>query len=202
MIALGWCRGQSALPYGVIWQRMGPLTLVGAARADAPDARARLNLLLRCFQAEIELLPLAPAQEVSFHRALEMPVAPLCAALDRLEGRAQLSLLVESGQSAARSQGQGGRGWLRARQALHARDADLRTGIETLSAQIGLAATPVWRRADGSGCDVLVGRGAVALIRDRISELAEAHLPPSARMTLTGPWPPFSFAGLTLETVT
>jgi hypothetical protein len=148
-------------------------------------------------------------------RALEENRAAYASSLRRVRGAVELAVRVFPGDgarptspAAARSAGNGvpsppgadaatttGTAYLRARARSAAGEAEARARVHEPLARAARAATVARlpRAGELLRAAYLVDRAATAAFSARVRELQERN--PGLRITCTGPWPPYSFAG-------
>ena len=133
---------------------------------------------------------LAFADTAALEQALREKAGTLEESLERVRGRVELGVRVVGEQSAPRDV-ENGREYLEARRRQVAAADELH---ESLAARARASA-----RGNASGGLVLSGAylvdpGSIPAFREAVGELESEH--PSLSFALTGPWPPYSFAGV------
>lgn len=170
----------------------GPRAIRVISHPAAPtDRRARLRACLDAWRAHSAFLPLplnrpVPLAEAS--RFAEAHADALTAQLDALTGAAEALIAVHLPPQPDTA----GRVWLHARAAR----AAIPHTLETFAQQLDHARAHTVHAGDLS---LLVDRADLSGLRGEIAAKApdlQAHLPPGARLHVTLPWPPFSFAHL------
>ena len=133
---------------------------------------------------------LAFADTAALEQALREKAGTLEESLERVRGRVELGVRVVGEQSAPREV-ENGREYLQARRRQLAAADELH---DSLAARARASA-----RGNPSGGLVLSGAylvdpGSIPAFREAVGELESEH--PSLSFALTGPWPPYSFAGV------
>lgn len=195
MIALGWTAATTALPRDVTYHGVGPIRTLARSRDQSAAARERLSAQIRCFEAGIDLVPIAPSQ-IRNVRAAEALLAQsdLPDMVMRLQGTGQLTLSLHL-PSQPPLGAVSGRDWLAARRANHSSNAALADRISEIFIEHAIKVTPLRHIGDDIRCDMLVRRERVAEMQDylvrRLQDLPQLC---DAKVVITGPWPPFGFA--------
>lgn len=200
MIAIGWTRNVSALPSNLSAQQAGDLHVLWGSDAALEEPNQRLLALQICFDAGMDILPLAPAHAVSLQAANAFALAHcarLATDLDHLCGKGQLSLsLALDPLPIVPPQRGGGRAWLLAK-ARRQKDLEaaqhkaLRRILSCLAALPNEQSAP-HIAAQSVRVDVLVPRR--TLNKTVMSIRATTQAQSLAEMFLiSGLWPPFSF---------
>ena len=191
-MALGWCAEGMRPPPEV---EVKPLLGLALLTAHAVDARQVLALQQSCFEAGLDLLPLAAgagwtakAAEVAGRER----ILTLQARLRALAGQAQVTLMMD--WEAAAPQGQTGRDWLRARSARAEAQTLAEGWLQAVGRGLDLPASPVERRDHAALIHLLAPRTALPDAA-AVAALGRALPIDGARLTLVGPWPPHAFAG-------
>lgn len=200
MIALG-VTPSCFVPPPCLPLRCGRFQLLCAPAAQAGTPRDRMRLHLACADHLLTLLPFAPALETGSDMALSWGIARsdgIEAALLRLAGARQLSLDLRAAPDRPGQAAAGGADWLKRRAAaMRQRTAALealRRGVEDACAGIALRDRRAHPRQDGLRLHLLFDRAAVPAA---LEALRQGLRPlPGCTLTVTGPWPPYDFAGL------
>jgi hypothetical protein len=205
VIALGWTvpdhevappfETAAALSCAAVWTT--------GDRAASPLDRLRLQVL--CARTLPSFLPLAAHHPARLEDALDMARRDgrrIAARLSALSGLVQLVARAEWAAPAPRStDARGGRAWLRDRAARSAADAAGRAAVS----EAFRAAFEPWARAPVVLSSARGGIQAAALVDARAAdpamaavadELAARSSRSAGRLSVTGPWPAYSFCEL------
>ncbi|MDX8348465.1 GvpL/GvpF family gas vesicle protein [Cognatiyoonia sp. IB215446] len=195
MIALGWTAAEKVLPDDVTYHGRGTIRTLAMKERFKVDARSKLRAQVCCFEAGIDLLPIAPSQNLSPAAAqMLLAEADLRDTVMELRGKAQLKLLVQMPKQPKVDQ-TSGRAWLAARRLHLSIKEQLVLQLSQLARHLALEVAPIRQSECRMQCDMLIPR-------DKTHEVTEAlmrgldHLPEfdAAKLTVTGPWPPYGFA--------
>jgi hypothetical protein len=201
MIALGWTLPGAAPPAPLRTVAMPDCAAVAAGTGEAADAWKRLRLQVMCARALPAFLPLAPRRGAGLEEAIahardEGPA--IAARLAAVMGRAQITLRAAWDTEPLPPVSDGGSRWLRARAARRAREeARAAAAAEELRAVLGQRwPVAIAARDGGVRADALVEAGtAEKALADLARRLAGRAPLAGAKVSLTGPWPAFSFCG-------
>jgi hypothetical protein len=198
MIALGWTL-RGAEPAGLFAVAAPGCAVVAAPACEAETARGRLQLQVRCARSLPSFLPLSAECGVNVDEALAHTqrrnreiVAQLAAVADRV----QVTLSVAYGSPDLSGDGRAGRAWLLARAAGR---AEAQAKITAAAVELRAMLEDRWpvvvtSRLRSVRADALVERAhAERLIADAAKRLAGSVALRGASVTVTGPWPAFSF---------
>lgn len=198
-LALGWTDADARPPAPLRLRGQGPVRLITAPAPEADTPRQRLELLQQCFDAGLDLIPLAVADRNSADLAETCPTG-LPAQLAALRGCGQLSLTLTWQAAPSTARQITGQSWLHQRHRQRAEAAAL--GQLAVSALLTLAdclpcrQNPPKLAAGGCSLDLLVPRSELGAIQSRISSLSQSlavELLPNAALLVTGLWPPYTF---------
>jgi hypothetical protein len=199
MIALGWTIPGADPPAPLQTFGAPGCTVVAASDLDAADARERLRLQVLCARALPAFLPLAAQHRAGVEEALAHARGhgpDVAARLSALTGRAQITVRAAWEAASDRPDTGDPRGWLRARAARHAREE---ARAEAVAAELRALLEPRWPMALATRnaavqADALVeARAAGAVLAHLAKRLVASPALAGARVSLTGPWPAFSF---------
>lgn len=186
--ALGWCWSTTRPPQGVT---LHPSGAVAIASGTASTARERMKLQAAIVASGADVLPLAPASQVSLTQAAALSLDGVAQALRAISGQVQMTLLATPQDHPKPAGIATGRDWLRARQGLRDdRDAWCNR-LHAFAQNVSPKTTqPTWRNSR-LHCAIMIRRTDVDALKDRLH--ATSHALPKARLVVTGPWPPYSF---------
>lgn len=192
MMVLGWTWAGSDIPENIKADETGDLLTLSVARPADHDARTKMRWQVYCFDAGLDLVPVAPAHDMTLQDAEKIDTVMLSKTLQKLAKSGQLTLSL-SPEIAVKPIANSGRSYLAARKSLHDTKATRRMSLETLVQQSGAESTPVRSRAGALCCDVLVPRARLDAVQSKIRTKAETTLPKTASLSVTGLWPPYNF---------
>ena len=202
LIALGWCRDTAKVPDDLTLLGCGKVQVISVTRELCPTPRQKLGLLQACFEAGVDVIPLAPNQNCPADTAVSQAhacTADLLQQLTAITGFGQLSLTLSwPAKPAAVPVGGSGRAFLRA---LHGHSEIQATlakaaGMAVRDLLAGLTAPhgPVISHPDGCRVDILVGRDRATATRQHIATVARSLTTlPGLSLMVTGLWPPLGF---------
>ena len=192
-LALGWTDATVGLPAPLRLQKQGTVQLITAPAPQAETPRQRLTLLQACFDAGIDLVPLATNQRVIVHHAMH-PSPELLDDIARLRGQGQLTLTLS--WQASPQTAESGRSWLQLRQRARGEAALAEQMLEKLVSRLTYDRSLPRTGAGQSTLDLLVPRTELDRAQRNIvlltQTLATKSLP-GASLLVTGLWPAFSF---------
>ncbi|MEL6838787.1 MAG: hypothetical protein AAFP85_05810 [Pseudomonadota bacterium] len=197
MIALGWTKSKRTPPGVITCKGDGPIRILCAPPCSAISAHDRLTQQVRCFEAGLDFLPIAPLQSIPLRDATGfLSDARLSPLLDRLASKGQLTISLKLPMDKRRPV-TGGRHWLIARKAhrdLCNEYEDILLGIANAT---DLPQSPVRRTAEAVQCDILVDRSTAHTLKARLMADLPARQELSQKdVLITGLWPAFGFADL------
>lgn len=194
-LALAWTDAKIGLPAPLRLQKQGPLQLITAPAQHAETPRQRLTFLQACFDAGIDLLPLATHQRIIAPQATP-PTSDLLDDVARLRGQGQLTLTLawQAGPRTARPDS--GQRWLQMRQGLRAEAALAEQMLEKLARCLPFDRSLPRTGAGQCTLDLLVPRAKLDHAHQEIAILTQTLATkslPGASLLVTGLWPVFSF---------
>ncbi|PJI91428.1 gas vesicle protein GvpL/GvpF [Yoonia maricola] len=201
MTVLGWTRHRTNLPSGVRSLHCGDWTILVSDDPSIQTARHRLAAQVSCFDAGLDFLPTAPAQNIAIYDATSFTrTTDLDALWRKLSDRGQFSVAVRMAAD-QEHRTQDGRSWLKTRQAQRQRQRHCGTMLADIVAHLKLPTTQPRHTENSASCDVLVQRDDTNRVHNAMQHLARLMQgPPDMRLCVTGLWPPFGFVDLTSKT--
>ena len=176
---------------------------IGIGTSEPTSPRQRLGAMLNCAVGMQEFLPARASDAIDLKEAALWTRdnrAELSRRLSRVRGRLQLTLGLEVPDLRRPPRTAGcGRAWLAERRAERAEATALRQEAALRLARLASGVPECgWmeRSSDRAVClDLLLNRTQVPTAIERIRKAASSVTPDDApQITVTGPWPPVSFA--------
>lgn len=194
MIALGWTTSKIEPPKDVGVVGPQAVRVLCANKRHAGSARARLALQVRCFDSGIDFVPITPSLVMTAQDAQRYPgIADCTRQIAAIQEVGQLTISFQTKAEISTSSASG-KTWLAARRA-HLHNVNERgEWLNALVSDIAIRTSAPRQQGKATICDILVKRSQVDDIKGIIANRLKHHdTPNSTCMTLTGPWPPFSF---------
>lgn len=186
--ALGWCWSTTRPPGGVLLHPSGPIAI---ATGTAPTIRERMRLQAAIISRGADLLPLAPAADVSPSQAAAISHDTVAQAFLSVSGQVQMMLVLTPQDQPEPPNTAIGRKWLHARKDLRAYRDDWCNRLHAFVQQLSRKTTqPTWR-GDRLQCAIMIPRNHVDALKAHL--LTKFPIFPQAQLVITGPWPPYSF---------
>lgn len=200
-VVLGWCRTGAPCPGDIQQTVRGPLTIVSLTSRRALTPRARMHQQVCCFEAGMNLLPVAPRTMFHLNEAMSLETSKNLILLEKLEkisGFGQLTLRLTSPQIEVPKVLQSEQ-WLRERQRIRVREEDRKKSLENTIRQLTFGSTQhsrvIHHAAGGIAvCHLLVPTDDQAKVKDRICSQATTAAQSLQSLYITGPWPAYAFA--------
>lgn len=201
-VVLGWCRADAPCTIDVQRTLLEPLAIVSLPYRHASTPRARMRQQVRCFEAGMDLLPVAPRIMLQLHEAKSLAASKMPHLIEKIEqisgfGQLTLRLTALPLEIPKTSQSEN---WLRERHLMRARQADWRQEIEDAIQRVTLDsrqhANVIHDAARGVAvCHLLVPRDEDAKVKDSIRKQAATVSRSLQSLHITGQWPAYAFAG-------
>ncbi|MDX8351417.1 GvpL/GvpF family gas vesicle protein [Cognatiyoonia sp. IB215182] len=158
------------------------------------DARSKLQAQVRCFEAGIDFVPIAPSQEISPVAAEQLLAeSDLRDTVIGLQEKAQLTLVIDM-PDRPKVESPSGRAWLLERQLHLSKKEQIVRQISEFAQDLTLEFTPLRQSKNRMQCNMLVARRRAHEVIRAIA-LGLRHLPhlEEVKLAITGPWPPYDF---------
>lgn len=203
-IALGYLENSHPMPDGLCLTAASGVFIVSAQSTVVQGGRARLSALQSCFDAGLDVLPLALRHAVSVDTVQES-ILPnyqnIKTALQRIRGFGQLSLSLRKSETALATDSNG-RSWLAARLRYAATKEADKCRLRQVAISTGYDVCDIVETRQSFMVGLRVPRNEYLQAVERLrTELAHFGTPEfnSSRFTISGLWPALGFANLCLN---
>ena len=196
---LGWTMDMAAPLPGVDLCPVSSVSVLLLKPEYGSDPRSVLRWQLRLFETGREFLPVAPSSTLHEREGIaftEAHAVQIAAELAQIAGRAQLTVAMTwQGVDTAPAPASNGQAWLRARRQTKAASDLRRQQAERFLADCTSAGgqVSIRHRQNRVECDLLIPRNGWKAAVSRIKTLAAGATADTGHLTVSGPWPPFSF---------
>jgi len=195
MIALGWTMGNTTLPEDMIYHGAGAIRILTMKQDADVDARRKLQAQVRCFEAGIDFTPVAPSQDLSPVAAERLLAeSELRDTVIGLQAKAQLTLVIDM---PGRPEGEltSGRAWLSERQLHLSKKEQITRQVLEFAQELSLDVAPLRQSKRRMLFNMLVARKTCYEVTTAMVQgLRQFPHLDEAKLAMTGPWPPYSFA--------
>lgn len=196
MIALGWTTRGAALPPNIRLLEHGDIDLLVTPIKSRITKRDIMAHQAACLSAGLDLLPTAAAFMMRADMALKYDPLILADVLADLSGMVQVSISAVVPNASAPAEFTG-RSWLKDRTAQHAARQNVANCLQKIGAQIGARQVEANNKNDRTTCDLLLPRQKISALQTEFASVAGAVFGSQAvSLTVTGPWPAYTFAKL------